>query len=211
MNRTKSLVALCGIAVSSSLAARAQGQGSTIEHGRPAHPDGPDVEAGRPRARMGLGLEADVVPYILSGAHVDGWVGMRGWRTRAIAVTFTAPSFFTPDGFDNLHTTLFEVELDRFFGPHADEFRGPWVAAGGGLELLAVDASDGSAHGSTSAFELSTGVGWSFPLAFNAYVDPWVGAAYAFTPTAIAVGTHSMQTARFSPQLGLKIGWHLIL
>jgi hypothetical protein len=125
-----------------------------------------------------------------------------------IAVTFTAPSFFTPSGFDSLRTTTFEIEIDRFFGPHADEFRGPWVAAGGGLSLLSVDSSNGNGHGSTSAFELSTGVGWSFPLALNVYIDPWVGAGFQFTPSAMGVGEQTMHPSRFGPQLGLKVGWN---
>ena len=85
------------------------------------------------KRRIGLGIEADVLPYILSGAHGDVWAGLDGWRARAIAVTNTAPSFFTPSGFQNPHTSILELEVDRFFGHRAAEFRGPWVAAGGGL------------------------------------------------------------------------------
>jgi hypothetical protein len=32
------------------------------------------------RPFVGLGLDVDVMPYVLSGAHVDAWVGRDGWR-----------------------------------------------------------------------------------------------------------------------------------
>jgi hypothetical protein len=152
-----------------------------------------------------------VVPYVLGGAHGDVWVGLRGWRARAIGVTLALPSFVTPAGFNDARTTTFELEIDRFFGPGADVFRGPWVAAGGGLSILTISASDGSAHGSATAAELSAGVGWTIALPLNLYVDPWAGATYQFTPSAIEVGTQEWRPARLGPVFGMKVGWNVTL
>jgi hypothetical protein len=161
--------------------------------------------------RLALGLEVDLVPYLLNGAHADVWVGRDAWRLRAIAATDVAPSFFTPTGFEDLRTTIFEVEIDRFFGAQADRFRGPWVAGGGGLSRLTIDASDGSGRGSISAFELSAGVGWSFALPRNLYLDPWIGVGYQLTPSSVEVGAQTWHPVRFGPLLGLKVGWNLYL
>jgi hypothetical protein len=161
--------------------------------------------------RVGLGIEADALPYALGGAHGDVWVGFDGWRARAIAATSTAPSFFTPAGFENLRTTILELEVDRFFGPRAREFRGPWVAAGGGLSLLSVDARDRSGHGSTSAFEVSGGVGWAISLPSSFYVDPWVGFTYQFNQNSIPVGDQTWGPPKFGPVLGVKLGWNALL
>jgi hypothetical protein len=163
-----------------------------------------------PPARWAIGVEADLLPYVLHGWHADAWVGRGGWRARAIAVSFLSPSVFTPSGFRDQRTTMYEVEVDRFFGSHADTFRGPWVAAGGGLSLLTIDADDGSGHASASVFEVSVGVGWSFALPAGFYIDPWIGGGYQSTPTTIDVGAHTWNPTRLNPALGLKLGWSLL-
>jgi hypothetical protein len=163
------------------------------------------------RRRIGLGLETDVVPYVLLGGHGDLWLGYDRWRVRAIAATFTQPSFFTPSGFDNQHSTLVEVEIDRFLAWGADDFRGLWVAAGGGLTVDTIDANDRSGHASTVAPELSAGVGWAIALPLHFYVDPWAAVEYQFTPSQIQVGTRVWHPVHVTPQFGVKIGWNLLL
>lgn len=163
------------------------------------------------KRRIVVGVEADVLPYVLGGAHGDVWAGLDGWRARAIAATTPAPSFFTPAGFDDLRTTIVEMELDRFFGPNAAEFRGPWIAAGGGFSYLTIAANDHAGAGSISAFEVSGGVGWTIPVLAGFYVDPWVGFTYEFTPEVVAVGTQEWRPTRLNPLLGIKIGWSVTL
>jgi hypothetical protein len=164
-----------------------------------------------PERPLALGFEADVVPYLLSGAHLDASLGYDGWRARAIAVTFTLPSFAVPAGFEHEHSTLVELEVDRFFGPNAARFRGPWVAAGGGVTWLSVSAKDGSGQGSTRAPELSLGAGWAFPLKFGLYLNPWLGIGYQFTPESLQVGNSSFHPPHFVPAFGFKLGWDIDL
>lgn len=161
--------------------------------------------------RVGLGLEADVVPYAFGGAHLDAWAGRDGWRARAIAATGKDPAFLTPSGFKNLRTDFLEIEIDRFIGARAAQFRGPWIAAGGGAAHLTIDADNGSGRGSTTVPELSVGAGWIFSLPSNFYIDPWFGAGYQFTPGSIAVGTRTWHPQRVVPEIGLKIGWGPLL
>lgn len=65
--------------------------------------------------KISFGLESEIMSYINKGYHGSFWIGMNGIRSRFVYAQATYPSSFAPDGFKDLKSEFYEMEIDFFF------------------------------------------------------------------------------------------------
>lgn len=119
-----------------------------------------DTTASQRRATA-VGIEIDVLPYILSGYYGSVWVGQGQWRARAVISRSTLPSFVVQDGFEDHRIDVVAALVDHFL---QRRFRGWWV--GGGAEYWDNDVRS-KANGQSASWDnvaLTAGGGyvWKF-------------------------------------------------
>ena len=161
--------------------------------------------ASQPR-RMTVGVEIDVLPYLLSGYYGSMWIGEGQWRARAVVSRSTLPSFVVQDGFEDHRIDVIAALVDHFFKPG---FRGFWV--GGGAEYWNNDVRSKATGQSASWNNVAATAGGGYVWKFhgNFYLNPW-GAGHLIVggDTKVPVGTETYEPNRLTGEVSLKAGWH---
>ncbi len=152
-----------------------------------------------------IGIEADVVPYILGGYHGSIWYGYKHLRFRGVYVNGTI-DFGLSNGFEKNKIQVGAVIIDYFF---KNNWKKHFLSTG--LEYL--DGNISNKYSSKSAdyntVLFTAGGGYVFKIYKNFYVAPHV----AFTlriagDKTVEIDGYKQDTPFFQPEGGLRLGWH---
>lgn len=158
--------------------------------------------------RFHFGFESEIMTWINSGYHGSFWFGRNGLRARFVVASATYPQSFTPEGFKNLTSDFYEVEIDYFFGKKRKDFRGFWVALGPGYTQQTIESETTGLKGSIDLIDLHTGVGYAVNIFKGFYINPWVGIdIHLNAPKEVNIGTEIWNPRIIDPVFGVKLGY----
>ncbi|SHF35593.1 hypothetical protein [Dysgonomonas macrotermitis] len=157
--------------------------------------------------KLTIGIESEVMCYINKGYHGSFWVGMNGIRSRFVFAKSTFPSSFAPDGFKNLTSTFYEMEVDFFIGKQKREYKGLWIAAGLGLTNQSIESKSTGLKGDTNLFDIHSGAGYAISLYKALYINPWIGIDIHTNTKNISVGNETWKPNIIDIVGGAKIGY----
>jgi len=153
------------------------------------------------------GVEADVLPFLTGGYYMAVWGGYRHVRYRIVLTEVNTPQFLLPEKFSNNEIEAYALIADYFF---RRGFRGCWI--GTGLEWWKgqIDTRDASATGHYTAYLYTIGGGYVWNIYRGFYLSPWAGAHLKIGGDHSAhVGSLDYTPPLLTPEISLKIGWHL--
>ena len=160
-------------------------------------------EAARQRVRVGV--ELDLLPYVLGGAYGSVWGGQGHWRARAVLTRTTLPSALVPDGFRDHRLDAYTAIVDYF---PAQRFRGWWVGAGFEYWKNRVSRDDANAEARWNTPVGTIGGGYVQPVWRGLYVNPWAaGHAALRDRSPVDVGGREYRVRRLTAEASLKVGW----
>jgi hypothetical protein len=146
--------------------------------------------------------------FLNDGYHGSVWYGSGGKRIRLVYAKATYPKPFTPDGFANLTSRFKEIEFDFFVGDKRNDFRGIWLAIGGGQTDMSIESKATGATATITSNDLHSGIGYAVPVLGGFYINPWIGAdVHLNTPDSVQVGTETWHPRKIDPVGGMKLGF----
>lgn len=154
-----------------------------------------------------LGLESEIMCFINKGYHGSVWLGYKGFRTRFVVAQSTYPDRLAPEGFKNLRSQFYEVEIDFFLGKRRKEYRGLWVASGFGLTKQSLESETTGLKGDINLFDWHNGVGYAIGIYKGLYINPWIGIDVHMNPRNVAIGYETWKPNIIDPVGGAKIGY----
>lgn len=158
-------------------------------------------------ANAEIGIESETLAFLNKGYHGSIWYGSGGKRIRLVYSKVTFPGAFEPEGFTNLTARFKEVEFDFFVGDQRDNFRGLWIALGGGQTNMSIESKTTSATATITSNDLHTGIGYAVSVRGGFYVNPWIGAdVHLNTPNRVQVGSETWYPRRVDLVGGMKLG-----
>ncbi|MBI5890685.1 MAG: hypothetical protein HZB47_08420 [Nitrosomonadales bacterium] len=159
-------------------------------------------------ADAAIGIESETLTFLNKGYHGSVWYGSGGKRIRFVYSRVTFPEAFSPEGFTNLTARFKEFEFDFFVGEKRDDFRGLWIAVGGGRTDMSIESKTTGATATISTNDFHTGTGYAAPIANNFYVNPWIGAdVHLNAPDNVQVGTETWHPRKVDLVGGIKLGF----
>lgn len=163
----------------------------------------PDVA----RAEAHYGFESNVPTFFLNGYHGSFWYGNNGQRVRLVSAKAVYPHGQTEAGFRDKTLTFLEIELDFFFGEHADEFRGFWLASGIGRTRQEVTSEATGTKFSIGTNDFHFGAGYVFEVATRVTLNPWIGGDYHLnSPSTVFAGSETWNPRKLELVGGIKLG-----
>ena len=154
-----------------------------------------------------IGFEIDALPYLTGGYYGSFWIGNNHLRYRGVVAKTTVPDFLVKDGFTENKIQAYAFITDYFFKPNFQKW---WIAAG--IEYWKGQIQT-DARQSTSEYEnamFTTGGGYVWKFYKNFYLNPWVGIHLRVAgDDRVVVDTKEFTPPFFTPEISLKIGWHL--
>lgn len=157
--------------------------------------------------KVTFGIESEIMTFVNKGYHGSFWVGVNGIRSRFVYAKSTFPSSFTPDGFKNLTSTFYEMEVDFFIQRKRKEYRGLWVAIGCGLTQQSIKSKSTDLKGTINLFDIHSGVGYAIGLYKGLYINPWIGIDLHTNVKNVQVGNERWKPNFIEPVGGAKIGY----
>jgi len=152
-----------------------------------------------------VGVELDLLPYMLGGAYGSAWLGREHWRARAVLTRTQLPGALVDDGFRDHSMTAYTALVDYF--PDA-RLRGWWIGAGFEYWKNRVSRDDGTATARWSSPIGTIGGGYVKPVWRRLYVNPWAAAHLTLDrKSSIDVGGTSYRVRRLTGEASLKLGW----
>lgn len=159
-------------------------------------------------ARADFGLESETMAFLNKGYHGSIWYGSGGTRARLVYSRVTFPGAFNPEGFTNLTARFREIEFDFFVGDQRNEFRGLWIAIGGGQTDMSIESKTTGATASITCNDLHSGIGYAIPVQGGFYVNPWIGIdIHLNAPEQVRVGTETWNPRKVDLVGGMKLGF----
>jgi len=157
-------------------------------------------------AKLDIGLEQDVLPYLTGGYYAGVWAGRQHLRGRLVTAHVDVPDAFVASGFTNKVVTAYAAVVDYF--PRGS-WAGPWAGAGLVYWKSSVqsDARLSTAHFENYMLNGSVGYVWMFHDHF--YVTPWAGMHLRVGgDTEVDVDGKTYEPPLLNPEASLKIGWY---
>ena len=160
------------------------------------------------RISYSYGFESEIMCFINNGYHGSFWFGKNGLRARLVLAKATYPDYLNPDGFTNLTSKFYEIEIDYYFGKKRREFRGLWYALGAGYTQQSIKSVATNEDGIIDLIDLHTGVGYAISIYKGLYINPWIGIdLHINAPNEVNVGKEIWKPRKIDPVLGAKIGY----
>lgn len=160
------------------------------------------------RISYSYGFESEIMCFINKGYHGSFWFGKNGLRARLVLAKATYPDYLNPDGFTNLTSKFYEIEIDYYFGKKRREFRGLWYALGAGYTQQSIKSVTTNEEGIIDLIDLHTGVGYAISIYKGLYINPWIGIdLHINAPNEVNVGEEIWKPRKIDPVLGAKIGY----
>ena len=150
-----------------------------------------------------LGLEQDVLPYVLRGFIFTGWTGRDQMRIRFSYAEAQSPGLLLADHLERDRVQAFGISAEYFF---KDNFEGIWFGPGVGFWTNQVRDTLGTETLNESVV-FSLGGGYNLALTRWLYASPWVALhtrVSGMEPVPMAAGSY--QPMRFTPEVSVKLG-----
>ncbi|MFM7023920.1 MAG: hypothetical protein ACKOXB_13195 [Flavobacteriales bacterium] len=156
------------------------------------------------QSKITLGLEQDMLPYLLHGFIGTVWVGTNHWRLRASYAEANIPAFVIQEGLSEDRTHAFGLSAEYFL---KDNFKGLWFGPGIGYWNNHVTTADNN-QGNVKSWVFSLGGGYNIFLWKSLYTTPWLALHTRLLGTdARNIGTVEYKPMLFTPEASLKLGW----
>ncbi|MCG8575495.1 MAG: hypothetical protein MI810_11470 [Flavobacteriales bacterium] len=154
-------------------------------------------------APIHVGIEQDVLPYVLKGYIGTLWIGRYYSRYRVSYAEANSPAFFLADGIAADKVKAFGISFEYFFN---ENFEGLWLGPGLGHWTNYLENTDGITAKNES-FIFSFGGGYNFRLTNWLYTSPWVALHSRVSGNDdFMIGSTNYQPAIFTPELSIKLG-----
>lgn len=153
-----------------------------------------------------LGLQLDMLPYILNGGNASFWIGKNSLRLKGNISGLNIPKAFLNYGYENGKIeTAYGLFIDYFI--HED-FKGFWISNGFEYWEASLGHILETGRGSQKNIVYSLGVGYSRQITKHFYVSTQIaGKLIVNGKWEIKVGTRTGHFHRASPCLALEFGW----
>ncbi|NRA11595.1 MAG: hypothetical protein HRT57_06550 [Crocinitomicaceae bacterium] len=150
-----------------------------------------------------FGLEQDVLPYILKGYILTGWIGSNNFRTRFSYAKATNPKFILGEFTSSDVVNAFGISFEYFL---KDNFEGLWVGPGIGYWTNNVLFDDGVGFQNESLI-FSFGGGYNFRITGWLYASPWIAlhSRISGNKTTVLFG-NEYSPSTFTPEVSVKLG-----
>ena len=160
---------------------------------------GQDTKPGQ----LSFGVEQDVLPYVLSGYIVTGWMGRDFVRCRFSYAEAQTPQFMLQTGIGKDKVNAFGISLEYFF---KENFEGWWLGPGVGFWTNNLESEDmGQAKNESVIF--SFGGGYNYFITRWLYTSPWIALHTRVSGTDLLdVSDASYKPIILTPELSIKLG-----
>lgn len=156
------------------------------------------------QVRISWGGAQDVLPYILKGYFISGWLGANKLRVRASYANSTIPGFYLTEGIEMDQVNAGGISIEHFI---KDNFKGLWFGPGIGYWVNSFETVN-RVKGQNNSFVFSLGGGYNITLWKRLYASPWVALHTRFTGVSEKkYGDSKYVPARFTPEVSFKLGW----
>jgi hypothetical protein len=153
--------------------------------------------------KLTIGIEQDVLPYLLKGFIGTVWLGKGNSRYRLSYAQATAPKFFIGKDLISDKVKAVGLSYEYFF---KDDFKGLWLGPGLGFWQNDVTFENGITTKNKS-FILTLGSGYNISLSNWLYVSPWVALHTRLTGTnEVNAFYQSYKPAILTPEVSFKVG-----
>lgn len=152
---------------------------------------------------IALGLEQDMLPYILKGYIGTAWIGRNMERVRFSYAVAAAPKFTLNKDIESDVVNAFGISYEYFF---KENFNGFWFGPGIGVWTNDVIAKDQQRiiH---QSFVFSLGSGYNYPIGKRFYLSPWLALHSRVAGNKpVPVGSTVYKPMIFTPELSVKLG-----
>jgi hypothetical protein len=150
-----------------------------------------------------IGIEQDVLPYLLKGFIGTVWLGQGNSRYRLSYAQATAPKFFIGEDLMSDKVKAVGLSYEYFF---KDDFKGLWLGPGLGFWQNNIVFNNGS-QVKNQSFILTLGSGYNMNLTNWLYVSPWVSVHTRLTGTSEIKSFYEFyKPAILTPEVSFKIG-----
>ncbi len=150
-----------------------------------------------------IGLEQDILPYVLKGYIITGWIGRDFFRYRMSYAQAETPGFTHNENIHKDRVNAFGLSFEFFF---KEKYKGLWFGPGVGYWTNYIQADDGT-KGKNESVIFSLGGGYNYYLTRWLYVSPWVAMHFRVSGyDKINIGTTMYTPAIFTPEVSLKMG-----
>jgi len=155
---------------------------------------------------ISLGVQTDIVPTVLSGFGLTGWIGHNDYRLRMGFHTHSIPDFILmPDYEMGKINQAFFINADYFF---KSGFRGTFVSAGATFWKGSMNHALETSTGEFGSFLLSMGMGYTLPLFKGTYITSMLGGQFIVGgDSKVDVGNRTANFYRVAPALSFELGW----
>ncbi len=157
-----------------------------------------------------LGVEQDVLPYVLRGFILTAWGGIHRTRLRVSYAQAYTPAFFRPKNIDSERVIAMGLSLEFFL---KDKFKGFWFGAGGGawIQQVRLPNPNGQVvmHPFTSVI-FSGGCGYNYYLWKGLYISPWVAIHTRLSGNRpMMLEGIEYKPKLIIPEVSIKLGWRI--
>lgn len=150
-----------------------------------------------------IGLEQDVLPYVLKGYILTAWAGWENYRYRFSYAKASTPSFTHGKGISSDVVNAVGLSFEFF---RNKDFKGLWFGPGLGYWTNNITTA-GSDKLSNESVVFSLGGGYNYFLNKYFYISPWVALHTRISGTKnIYVGDYTYTPALFTPEVSFKVG-----
>ncbi|MGZ3941895.1 MAG: hypothetical protein ACXVOH_07365 [Bacteroidia bacterium] len=150
-----------------------------------------------------LGIEQDVLPYVLKGYIGTLWVGFDNYRYRVSYAQAATPAFTHGKGIGKDVVNALGLSFEFFKNK---DFKGPWFGPGIGYWNNNITTVNGDKITNQSVV-FSLGGGYSYFLNKFLYISPWLALHTRVSGIDyIYVGDYTYKPAVFTPEVSFKIG-----
>lgn len=154
--------------------------------------------------KIAIGIEQDVLPYVLHGFIGTGWVGKNKIRIRMSYAEANTPSFILQNGFTKDRTRAFGISAEYFL---KDDFKGFWFGPGIGYWNNEVVTANNYSD-EVKSWVFTIGSGYNIFLWKGLYTTPWL----ALHTRVIGNNSRFIEIFKYTPllctpEVSVKLGW----
>jgi len=153
--------------------------------------------------QLSVGIEQDILPYILKGYIVTAWIGRDFFRYRFSYAQANTPDFTHGEGIDKERVNAFGLSFEYFF---KEKYRGLWFGPGIGYWSNYVTTDDGT-KGTNQSVIFSLGGGYNYYLNRWLYISPWLALHTRVSGSdKVNIGSTIYTPALVTPEMSVKVG-----
>jgi hypothetical protein len=155
-------------------------------------------------SRIHVGLEQDILPYVLGGFIGTGWIGKKHVRVRVSYAEANTPKLVIQDEIKKDRTNAVGISAEYF---SKEKFKGLWFGPGIGYWKNEVVTSNNQTA-FVKSWVFSLGGGYIIFLWKGLYTTPWLALhARIAGNKSRYIDAVKYKPMLFTPEASLKLGW----